>query len=141
MTNLDKSITPSRALDDLCAQHAELRRMMTRCEDLADDVDAGNGSPAQRVREGAALRIAFDAHNQFEERLLRPLLIDMDWMGAVRVSRMIEDHVEEHRTMRAGLVATPTSELRGVLANLRDHLASEERYFLSRRVLRDDLAG
>jgi len=43
--------------------------------------------------------------------------------------------------MRAGLVATPTSELRGVLANLRDHLASEERYFLSRRVLRDDLAG
>jgi len=54
---------------------------------------------------------------------------------------LIEDHVEEHRTMRAGLVATPTSELRSVLANLRDHLASEERYFLSRRVLRDDLAG
>jgi len=141
MTHLDKSITPSRALEDLCAQHAELRRMMAHCEDLADDVDAGNSSAAELVREVATLRLAFDAHNQFEERLLRPLLIDMDWMGAVRVSRMIEDHVEEHRTMRAGLVATPTSELRSVLANLRDHLASEERYFLSRRVLRDDLAG
>src|SRR4029453_8013965 len=127
MTNLDKSITPSRALEDLCAQHAELRRMMSRCEDLADDVDAGNSSAAELVREVATLRLAFDAHNQFEERLLRPLLIDMDWMGAVRVSRMIEDHVEEHRTMRSALVATPTSELRGVLASLREHLTTEER--------------
>ena len=134
-------LTPGRALDTLAAQHATLREMIDRCEELADEVDAGTAGPSQLVREVARLRIAFDDHNQFEEQLLRPLLLDVDWLGAVRVSRMVEDHVEEHRAMRRGLGATPTGDLRGVLANLRDHLATEERYFLSRKVLRDDLAG
>lgn len=134
-------LTPSRALDTLAAQHATLREMIDRCDELADEVDAGTAAASQLVREIAGLRIAFDEHNQFEEQLLRPLLLDADWFGAVRVSRMVEDHVEEHRAMRLGLAATPTGDLRGVLTSLREHLATEERYFLSRKVLRDDLAG
>lgn len=134
-------LTPSRALDTLAAQHAALRERIDRCDELADEVDAGAGDAAQLLREVARLRIAFDEHNQFEEQLLRPLLLDVEWLGAVRVSRMVEDHVEEHRAMRVGLAATPTDDLRGVLASLREHLAAEERYFLSRKVLRDDLAG
>lgn len=134
-------LTPSRALDTLAAQHATLRERIDRCDELADEVDAGTADAAPLLREVAQLRIAFDEHNQFEEQLLRPLLLDVEWMGAVRVSRMVEDHVEEHRAMRVGLAATPTSDLRGVLASLREHLATEERYFLSRKVLRDDLAG
>lgn len=134
-------LTPSRALDELAAQHAVLRERIDRCEDLADEVDAGAAEPGPLLAEVARLRAAFDAHNQFEERLLRPLLLDADWMGAVRVSRMVEDHVHEHRAMRAGLAAGPTSELRRVLADLRAHLETEEHYFLSRKVLRDDLAG
>ena len=134
-------LTPSRALDTLAAQHATLREMIDRCEELADEVDAGTAAASSLLRAVARLRIAFDEHNQFEEQLLRPLLLDADWLGAVRVSRMVEDHVEEHRAMRVGLAATPTGDLRGVLASLREHLATEERYFLSRKVLRDDLAG
>jgi len=117
-----------------------LRELIERCAALADLVDAGAGEPAALVAEVAGLRAAFDAHNQFEEQILHPLLLDADWSGAVRVSRMVEDHVEEHRAMRRGLGASPTAELRDVLAGLRDHLASEERHFLSRKVLRDDLA-
>lgn len=132
-------LTPSRALDELCAQHALLRELIERCADLADEVDAGTAGPDRLLDEVARLRAAFDAHNQFEEQLLRPLILDVDWMGAVRVSRMVEDHVQEHRAMRGGLGAAPTSELRGVLADLGAHLESEERYFLSPRVLRDDL--
>ena len=134
-------LTPSRALDMLAAQHATLRERIDRCDELADEVDAGTAAASQLVGEVAQLRIAFDEHNQFEEQLLRPLLLDVEWLGAVRVSRMVEDHVEEHRAMRVGLAATPTGDLRGVLASLREHLATEERYFLSRKVLRDDLAG
>jgi iron-sulfur cluster repair protein YtfE (RIC family) len=134
-------LTPSRALDTLAAQHVTLRETIDRCEELADEVDAGAGDAAQLLREVARLRAAFDEHNQFEEQLLRPLLLDVEWLGAVRVSRMVEDHVEEHRAMRLGLAATPTGDLRGVLASLREHLATEERHFLSRKVLRDDLAG
>jgi iron-sulfur cluster repair protein YtfE (RIC family) len=141
------TLTPGRALDALAAQHATLREKIYRCEALADDVDAGTADAAQLLREVAQLRLAFDDHNQFEEQLLRPLLLDVEWLGAVRVSRMVEDHAEEHRAMRRGLAATPagaptpTGDLRGVLASLLDHLATEERHFLSRKVLRDDLAG
>jgi len=79
----------------------------------------------------------------FEERLLRPVLLDHEWLGAVRVSRMVEDHVAEHRAMghQLSAIATPTSELRAVVASLRAHLDAEEGYFLSSKVLRDDLVG
>jgi iron-sulfur cluster repair protein YtfE (RIC family) len=135
--------TPSRALAELADQHAALRTQMDRCEQLADELDVGRLDPAQLVHEVSALREAFDAHNQFEEQLLRPVLLDADWLGAVRVSRMVEDHVEEHRAMgrRLAAVPTPTSELRAVVASLRAHLDAEEHYFLTKKVLRDDLAG
>ncbi|HEX7836601.1 MAG TPA: hemerythrin domain-containing protein, partial [Kofleriaceae bacterium] len=96
-------LTPSRALDELAAQHAILRDLIERCADLADEIDAGAAGPDRLQGEVASLRAAFDAHNQFEEQLLRPLLLDVDWMGAVKVSRMVEDHVEEHRAMGRGL--------------------------------------
>ena len=118
-----------------------LRELIERCAELADRVDAEAAQPGELLGEVARLRAAFDAHNQCEEQLLHPILLDVEWLGAVRVSRMVEDHIEEHRAMRVGLGAAPTSELRGVLASLRAHLDSEERYFLSRKVLRDDLSG
>lgn len=134
-------LTPSGALEALAAQHADLRDKIDRCEELAGQVDAGTAAVSDLLGEVARLRAAFDEHNRFEEQVLQPLLLDADWLGAVRVSRMVEDHVQEHRAMGQGLTATPTGELRGVLASLRDHLATEERNFLSRKVLRDDLAG
>jgi hypothetical protein len=135
------SLTSSRARAVLAAQHDILRQMIDRCEELVDEVEADCASASGLALEIARLRIAFDEHNRLEEQLLRPLLLDAEWLGAVRVSCMVEDHVEEHRAMRIGLAATPAGDLRGVLASLRDHLATEERYLVSRKVLRDDLAG
>ncbi len=91
------------------------------------------------MRQIARLRIAFDAHNKFEEHLLRPILREVDAFGAVRVEQMVEDHTNEHRLMRERMSTGVTGELRAVLASLRAHLETEERYFLSSRVLRDDL--
>jgi hypothetical protein len=141
MTKLKKPMTPGQALGALADQHAKLRDMMGRCEELADSLDAERIAPAPLLREVARLRLAFDAHNQFEEELLRPVLLDAEWLGAVRVSRMVEEHTQEHRSMRQQLGSAPTAELRAVIATLRAHLADEERTFLSGRVLRDDLAG
>jgi len=134
---------PSHALVELAGQHAILHDMIDRCEELADALDAERISTDVLLREVARLRIALDAHNQYEEQLLPPLLLDADWLGAVRVSRMVEDHIVEHRAMKRQLssVPTPSSELRATLASLRAHLDSEEHAFLTRRVLRDDLAG
>lgn len=131
--------TPSRALAELKTQHDALRAMMDRCEDLADDLDAGAKDPIQLTREVARLRLAFEAHNKFEEQLLRPVLVGADAFAEVRIERMIEDHVGEHRAMRAQLNTTETSALRDVIETLRAHLDAEERYLLSSRVLRDDV--
>jgi hypothetical protein len=134
---------PSRALAELAAQHAAqhaaLRGMLDRCDDLADELDAGRVGPMQLTREIARLRLAFDAHNRFEEQQLRPVLLRAGAFGEIRVDPMAEAHAAPHRAIRAELLSSATADLRGVLASLRAHLRAEERYFLSAQVLRDDL--
>jgi hypothetical protein len=132
-----KDSPPSRALSELKAQHEVLRRMMDRCEELADELDAGRMDPLQLTHEVSQLRIAFDAHNRFEEQLLRPVLLETDAFADVRIDRMVEDHVGEHRAMRSQFNTTATGELRDAIETLRAHLDAEERYLLSARVLRD----
>jgi iron-sulfur cluster repair protein YtfE (RIC family) len=133
------SYTPSTALAELMQQHARLRDMMERCEELADEADRTGDAPVNLTREVAKLRIAFDAHNQFEEEMLRPVLLAQDAFGAVRIERMVEQHIGEHRAIRTRLHGWVTDQLREVIADLRAHLEAEERYFLSSRVLRDDV--
>lgn len=129
---------PPGTLGELIAQHDRLRTMMDACEDLADGLDADpSRDPTQLVRELARLRLAFDAHNKFEEQLLRPVLLESDTHGAVRVDRMVEDHVEEHRALGERLSSPAVAELRDVIETLRAHLAAEERYLLTAKVLRD----
>jgi hemerythrin HHE cation binding domain-containing protein len=133
------SYPPSKALHELQAQHDALRAIMDRCDELVAAFEAGEDTTVELTREVARLRVAFDAHNRFEEQLLRPVLLDVDAFGPVRVERMLEEHVGEHRAMRDQLAAGTVGELEAVIAMLRAHLAAEERYFLSSRVLRDDV--
>jgi hemerythrin HHE cation binding domain-containing protein len=132
----------SRVLVELLAQHEVLREIMTSCERLVGELEAGCLEPsvlAGLAREIARLRVAFDSHNRYEEQFLRPVLGDLDAFGEVRLDHMITDHVNEHRLVRAALDSSETDELRLTLDRLRSHLATEERYFLSSKVLRDDL--
>ena len=131
--------TPGRALAELKAQHDALRGMMDRCEELIVELEAGRSGPTQLTREVARLRLAFEAHNPFEEQLLRPVLNEQDPFAAARIDRMIDDHVNEHRTMRQQLGTVETRDLRDVIETLRAHLDAEERYLLSAKVLRDDI--
>ena len=131
--------TPSHVCAALMHQHDQLRVMMNRCEQLADDVEAGISSPDVLTREVAKLRIALDAHNKYEEQLLRPVLHELDAFADVRIERMVADHVAEHRSIHRGLAAGPTAQLRDAIDTLRVHLAGEERYFVTSKVLRDDL--
>lgn len=132
------TLTRFGALAELIAQHDALRTLMARCEDLADEVDTGGGDPAALAGLIARLREAFEAHNLFEEVILRPVLLAEDKFGAVRIERMVEDHIHEHREVRQRLGSPTTEELRDVIETLRAHLESEERYLLTSKVLRDD---
>ncbi len=134
-----RCVTPRHALEELLTQHASLRAMMDRCDQLADELDAGGDSPQPLMRAVAQLRVAFQAHNVFEEQMLRPILREEDAFGDVRVDHMVSDHVAEHRAIQGRLADGPTAELRASIAQLRDHLDAEERHFLSRRIVREDL--
>lgn len=133
--------TPARALIELKAQHDALRGMMQRCTELADELDTGGDCATQLVREVARLRMAFDSHNEFEEQLLKPALLDGDAFAGVRIDRMVEDHINEHRSMRVKLHSPETAVLREVIETLRAHLDAEERYLLTAKVLRDDVVN
>lgn len=130
---------PSKLLTELLKQHQSLRAMIDACDKLADELESGQGDPTALTREVAKLRLAFDAHNRFEEQLLRPVLREIDAFGDVRIDRMIADHLGEHRAVREHLGEGPVAVLRAALDHLRVHLQAEERYFLSSKVLRDDL--
>lgn len=125
-------------LAELIAQHDSLRVLMDECEDLADELDRRpDADPEPLSRALAKLRIAFDTHNKFEEKLLRPVLLAHDSHGAQRVDRMVEDHVAEHRMVRERLGSPATAAVRDVIEMLRAHLDAEERYLLTSRVIRD----
>lgn len=136
-----KNPAPAAALHELEAQHEVIRRLMDRCEQLADELDAGRLDADQLTREVVRLRLALDTHNRFEEQLLRPVLIEEDAFADARIDRMVDDHVAEHRAMRDQLNATETRILRETLQMLRAHLESEERYLLNAKVLHDDLVS
>lgn len=134
---------PGRILVELEAQHAELRKMMDRCEESIDELEQGRIDVADIARETARLRLAFTAHNTFEEQSLRPILLANDAFGIVRCDRMIEDHIAEHRELRERMQAATdsTAHLRDVIETLRAHLDAEERYLLTAKVLRAHAVG
>ncbi len=132
-------------LGELAAQHDSLRSLMDRCEQLADQLDAGHDNATQLAGEVAQLRVAFEAHNEYEERLLRPVLLEADPFALVRIDRMVEENVGEHREMSARLGSVETASLRNVIDTLRAHLDAEDRYLSSTQTLRDthsvDISG
>jgi hypothetical protein len=125
------TLSAVRALAQWQAQHDMLRGMMDRCEELADELDAGRSGPLQLTREVERLRLAFEAHNKFEEEMLRPVLLA--GVPADQLERVIAEHMADHRDMRKQLGATETSPLREVIESMRAHLEAEERFLATSR--------
>lgn len=128
------AMQPARALAELKAQHDMLRGMMDRCEAFADELEAGRCGPLQLTREVSRLRSAFDAHNRFEEEMLRPVLLA--GMPPEAMAQQIEEHVEAHRSMRTNLASNETTMLRDVIDAMRAHLDAEERYLQTAQTVR-----
>jgi Hemerythrin HHE cation binding domain len=119
-------------------QHEQLRAIMDRCDELAEQLDIGTGDVAELTREVINLRVALDAHNQVEEQLLRELLRQPDGSGGLRSDHIFNDHIGEHRSMRLSLGDATTNALRAAIDSLRGHLHAEERYLFSAHHHDDD---
>ena len=99
---------------------------MTRCELFAAQRETGHCESETLVTEVAKLRTTLAEHNRDEERLLPLLLGHVD---RARLDQMVLEHTCEHREMLDGLDVI--GELRRMLQDLRNHLALEDRYFLT----------
>ena len=118
----------------LLAQHEELRTLADECERLCDrlgeELDE-DGTLAGRLAQGVGrLRIAFDAHRQEEERVLRSLIMGAP-VGSGSVEERTAAHIREHRHFGSSLErgGGAAGGLREVLQALRQHLDEEDRYF------------
>jgi iron-sulfur cluster repair protein YtfE (RIC family) len=131
---------PSAARDALLAQHARLRVLFGEALALARLREAtGDGGPALEELMPRISR-AFAEHNRYEEAVLRPVLLARDGLGPVRVERMMEEHVEEHRAFVEQLAAGAlqcAAALADFVEEVEAHMAAEERVFLNVAVLRD----
>lgn len=115
-----------------------LRRLMARIELLAGDVEDGYTARAVLWECVDQLRQALDAHNRHEERLLRPLLRELEPDAAAEHERLLLDHVGEHRALNEQLHAGTIEALREAIGVLRVHLDAEDARCAASRVLRDD---
>lgn len=134
----------SEAREALLAQHDRLRRVFDDARRLAARV-LDTGSPAEELRDRLHLiRGLLGEHNEHEAQLLRPILAqDFAW-GQARIDRMVEEHLAEHAEILAALTG-PDREVAArvddVVELLEAHMEAEERTFLSRGVLRDDIVS
>jgi iron-sulfur cluster repair protein YtfE (RIC family) len=129
---------PDAARRELLAQHADLRRRLASAEMLARRLMRGDDVMAELGVVIDQLHDAFAQHNRSEEALIVPLLELDPAIGPRRVARMIEEHAEEHRVMRAFLkrpLAEVAAELTDWAEELAAHMDAEERTFLSVAVL------
>ncbi|MCA9580712.1 MAG: hemerythrin domain-containing protein, partial [Myxococcales bacterium] len=138
---------PSAIRERILEDHATLRRIVARIDDLGEQVRVGREDLfrelciAARDLHGALLR-----HLDREDRLLRPFLQTSDAFGPVRVDKLDE----EHTAQRAELVALVSrlgalspedlaDYLIGFGRRLLEDMKHEEGTILHPRFLKDDL--
>ncbi|HVV82474.1 MAG TPA: hemerythrin domain-containing protein [Kofleriaceae bacterium] len=132
----------------LSEEHARIRVMLAQIEAKAAAAEeTGERAAIELASLLSRLAVLLAAHNANEEAALRPLLAQADAWAAERVDAMVHDHVAEHAALRA--MIEPLKDLLDLdrlrtsalvlVAHLRDHLEGEERAFLNRKVLHDDL--
>jgi len=81
-------------------------------------------------------------HNLSETELIRPLLVQGQRWGELLIGRMLEEHLAEHVAMWAVMeqpARVVAFELEELAEDLDAHMAAEERTFLARDVLREDV--
>lgn len=140
---------PSDVHMRLSEEHARIRVALAQIEARAGSPPDGPAAQAaiDLASQLSRLALLLAAHNANEEAALRPLLIQTDAWGADRIEEMIKDHVAEHAALRAMIEPlknlTDLDRLRrsslDLVAEIRGHLEAEERGFLNRKVLRDDV--
>ena len=131
---------------ELLGQHASLKLMAAKIRELAER-PSEDISPDQLSGLLHELGDGIDAHNAREEHLLGEVLPTLDAWGPERLARMDDHHRREHREIaervRAAAKLPDSSATLGAalpaIEDLMTHMHEEEKEFLGRDLLRDDV--
>ncbi len=131
----------------ILGEHEGLRHALQTMEAGLEKVAKGDVE-AQKALHGQLTRLldTFLRHIEHEERILRPVLKDIDAWGPERLAHMDKEHAGQRVlvTHLAGLFpsATPdqwVTEVRAFVTHLREDMEGEEKDCLDPRLLRDDV--
>lgn len=131
----------------ILAEHEGLRVDLGAIEDLLDQVAAGDGSArAAAHRQLNAVLGTFLRHIEHEERVLQPVLAQIDAWGPQRKAAMDEEHAMQRELVTQLATIDPSGdpaawarEVRLFTKDLLMDMADEEKNCLSPNVLHDDV--
>jgi Hemerythrin HHE cation binding domain len=144
---------PAHGLDagaarrSILAQHAQIKRLLKKAQDVARDRLEGRAQPMDAVASAIVdVRTIMEVHLSFEEKVLVPLLEADLPLGPERARRMLDEH-KHQRAMLASLhgeaakdPALPALSLKleFLTATLLEDMDHEEHDLLIPEVIRDD---
>ncbi|MDZ7779437.1 MAG: hemerythrin domain-containing protein [Gemmatimonadota bacterium] len=131
---------------ELMDQHASLKLLAAKVRELAE---RPSGADARDQLSGLLHELGdgIDAHNAREEHLLGEVLPTLDAWGSERLTRMDNHHREEHREIAEQIRAAgelpefpaAVNAALPAIEKLMAHMREEEKEFLGRDLLRDDV--
>jgi hypothetical protein len=128
----------------LCGQHVQLRKTIEAARIAAHNALTSKGAGALQVAVRALERELL-AHLDDEEKLLGPILGEIDAWGQVRLGLLRAEHAHQRAVLAIltgqGALPAPTVVAGRTLALCDDLIADmefEERELISEKVLRDD---
>jgi hypothetical protein len=144
-------MTPAETREWVLKDHQALRALLDALEELATQVRDGDRRLLGPLRlEAERFLHRFDDHTRWEDRHLRPALVEADAWGQERAERLDHDHAEQRELLEESLgrlrdaERPPVLVARGVLdliALIRTDMAQEESDLLDPRILRDDVVS
>jgi iron-sulfur cluster repair protein YtfE (RIC family) len=133
----------------ILADHARLRVLFTELDDVARQVLLGVAGRAFRLRVLAeALREQFLEHLALEDRVLHPVLREIDPWGPERARQLDEEHRSQRERMRRLLAELTDArrapeelarDVRGLVSDLLLDMLHEERTLLTEELLSEDV--
>lgn len=149
-----EQLLPSQVRELILSEHAHLRSLLDRSEELALRLVSHGifgDFEVQLLRHlGHQLYTAICRHMELENRLLAPALAELDAFGRARSERLLAEHAEQKGALEGTLlqledVTQPgkimAETLERLIASVRHDMEVEEQALLSPQLLRDDLVA
>ena len=131
---------------DLLREHGGLSATLREAASAATRWQSGQDARSELHGCLGRLLEQLRAHNTHEEEVLRKILPTIDAWGKARAEKMLSEHIVEHAALQETLIGASNAAdvevaVRAVLQlveQLTEHMALEEKAFLSAELLNDD---